>query len=157
MSDEKPPIDKENAVTVRTGTDLDVLYPEVQNFYARHMQLLDAGNAEAWADTFTEDGSFFSPSMPEPVRGRDGIIAGTRGAAAALAEAGEVHRHCMLMSYLKPRDDGTIYARSYTQVIATPRDGQPRLHLMCVCVDILVRQDGELKVRERRVTRDDRP
>ncbi len=36
-------------------------------------------------------------------------------------------------------------------------DGNPRLHLMCVCEDVLVRQDGELRVRERRVSRDDRP
>lgn len=145
------------SVETETNSTLSALYMEVLNFYARHMQLLDAGNAEGWAQTFTEEGSFFSPSAPEPVRGRDDLTASVRKAVAALAAADEVHRHCMFMTYVTPRDDGTIFVRSYTQVIATPRGAQPRLHMMCVCVDILVRQDGELKVRDRRVNRDDRP
>jgi hypothetical protein len=144
-------------LSVGTETNLAELYSEVQHFYGRHMQLLDAGNPEEWANTFTEDGSFKLPSVPEPVRGRANLIAGVRKSAAELAGKGEVHRHCMLMTTVTPRDDGTILARSYTQLIATAHGGEPRLHLMCVCTDVLVREDGELKVRDRVVTRDDRP
>ncbi|ASR34884.1 hydroxylacyl-CoA dehydrogenase [Prauserella marina] len=144
-------------MAVGTETNLAELYSEVRNFYGRHMQLLDAGDPEGWANTFTEDGSFAPPSLPEPVRGRENLIAGLRKSAADLAENGEVHRHCMLMTTVTPRGDGTIVATSYTQIISTARGGEPRLHLMCVCRDILVREDGELKVRERVVTRDDRP
>lgn len=135
----------------------EALYAEVQQFYARHMHLLDMGAAEEWARTFTEDGVFKLPSGPEPVRGRAALAAGVRKVAAGLAEAGEVHRHVLGMLAVTPQADGSLQVRSYAQIITTPRSGQPRLHLMCVCEDVLVREDGELRVRERRVTRDDRP
>ncbi len=145
-------------MAMRTGTSssFDSLYAEVQQFYADHMHLLDAGDGEGWARTFTEDGSFAPPSLPEPVVGRAALAEGVDKAAAALAEAGEVHRHLLGMVSVRPGEDGSLSVRSYAQIIATARGGSPRLHLMCVCDDVLVRVDGELKVRERRVTRDDR-
>lgn len=144
-------------MTVPTGisSSVESVYAEVQQFYAHHMHLLDAGNGEGWALTFTEDGSFEPPSLPEPVVGRDALATGVNKAAAALSEAGEVHRHLLSMVSVEPREDGELCVRSYAQIIATPRGGSPRIHLMCVCDDVLVRVDGELKVRERRVTRDD--
>ncbi|MFE0038597.1 nuclear transport factor 2 family protein [Streptomyces sp. NPDC058992] len=139
-----------------TSSSVESLYAEVQQFYAHHMHLLDAGDGEGWARTFTEDGSFAPPSLPEPVVGRDALAAGVHKAAAALSETGEVHRHLLGMVSVRPCEDGELKVRSYAQIIATPRGGSPRLHLMCVCDDVLVRVDGELKVRARRVTRDDR-
>ncbi|MFI1169776.1 nuclear transport factor 2 family protein [Streptomyces sp. NPDC020801] len=136
---------------------LEQIYAEVQQFYARQMHLLDDGAADDWALTFTEDGTFAPPSLPEPVRGRPALAAGLRTATAALAKAGEVHRHLFSMIAVQPQDAGTLHVRCYTQVIATPRGGQPRVHLMCVCEDVLVREEAELRVRQRRVTRDDRP
>ncbi|GAB3013213.1 nuclear transport factor 2 family protein [Streptomyces pseudoechinosporeus] len=130
---------------------------EVQQFLAQHMQLLDSGDADGWARTFTEDGTFAPPSLPEPVQGRAELAAGVRKSAAALAEAGEVHRHVLTTVHIDPQGDDSLRVRSYAQIIATPRGGEPRLHLMCVCEDILVREGGGLLVRERRVTRDDRP
>jgi hypothetical protein len=118
---------------------------------------LDDGRAEEWGQTFTEDGTFAPPSLPEPVRGRANIVAGARKAAAALAEAGERTRHLLSMNAVETEADGSLRVRSYAQIITTPGDGRPHLHLMCVCEDVLVREDGELRVRERRVTRDDRP
>ncbi|MFB6555105.1 MULTISPECIES: nuclear transport factor 2 family protein [unclassified Streptomyces] len=143
-------------MTTGNSSSVEAVYAEVQQFYAHHMHLLDAGDGEGWALTFTEDGSFAPPSLPEPVVGRHALATGVNKAAAALAEAGEVHRHLLSMVSVEPRQDGELSVRSYAQIIATPRGGSPRLHLMCVCDDVLVRVDGELKVRERRVTRDDR-
>lgn len=151
-------------MSVRTGTTqaggsrFEAIYAEVQQFYARHMHLLDGGDGEGWAQTFTEDGLFVPPSAPEGVRvrGRADLAAGVRAAAAALAEAGETHRHLLSMVTVEEPADGTLRVRSYAQIIATPQGGTPRLHLMCVCDDVLVRDGGELRVRERRVTRDDR-
>lgn len=129
-------------------------YAEIQQFYAHHMQLLDAGEGAGWARTFTEDGVFAPPSS-DPVRGRDALAAGVGKAHARLVEAREVHRHLLSMVSVEEREDGTLFVRSYAQIVATPRGGEPRLHLMCVCEDVLVRVSGELLVRERRVTRDD--
>jgi hypothetical protein len=139
------------------GMPFERLYVEVQQFYAEHMHYLDAGEADEWAATFTEDGVFAPPSLPEPVRGRAALAEGVRRQAAKLAGLGERHRHCFLMQAVTPLDHDTVQVRSYTQVIATPRDGQPRLDIMCECHDVLVRENGRWRIRERRVTRDDRP
>ncbi|MEW2353524.1 nuclear transport factor 2 family protein [Spirillospora sp. NPDC029432] len=140
-----------------TSRSIEHIYAEVQQFYARHMQLLDAGEAEEWAMTFTEDGVFAPPSLPEPIRGRANLAAGARKAAEERAAAGETHRHWQGMIAVDPRPDESLHVTCYTQVLVTPRNGSTRLHLMCVCRDVLVRENGRLLVRERRVTRDDRP
>ncbi|GAA2719544.1 MULTISPECIES: nuclear transport factor 2 family protein [Streptomyces] len=130
---------------------------DIQQFYARHMQLLDDGAAEQWARTFTDDAVFAAPSLREPVRGREAIAAGARAAAEGRAGAGEVHRHWVGMTTLGPGVRDGIEAVSYVQILAVGRQGPPRVHLSCVMRDRLVRQDGELRVAERRITRDDRP
>ena len=43
-------------------------YAEIQQLYARYNEAIDTGNAEAWADTFTPDGSF------NTYKNRDGLI-----------------------------------------------------------------------------------
>lgn len=131
----------------------DKLYVEVQQFYARHIQLLDEGPADEAAATFTEDASMLSPpKIAEPIVGRANLAAGLR---KNLAEASETYRRCYSMVSVRPQPDGEVHVRSYVQVIATPRGGTPRLHAMCVCEDVLVRDGDELKVHRRVVTRDD--
>ncbi|KQX56321.1 MULTISPECIES: nuclear transport factor 2 family protein [unclassified Streptomyces] len=134
------------------------LCADIQRFHARQMRLLDSGDAEGWAATFTEDGLFAPPSLPEPVRGRAALAAGVRAAHKELAAAGEVRRHVLTTAEVdEPDADGAVRVRSYVQVVATLRDQAPRLLLMCVCEDVLVVEDGAWRVRERYVTRDDRP
>lgn len=135
----------------------DGTYLEIERFYARHLQLLDAGEAEAWARTFTEDGTFAVPTLPEPTRGRAALIAAVRRTAAELAEKGEKHRHWHGMITVDGRPDGAWDVVCYALVFASPRGGPSRLHRVCVCHDVLVREDGELRVRSRFVTRDDLP
>ncbi|MEU6381119.1 nuclear transport factor 2 family protein [Streptomyces sp. NPDC046909] len=137
-------------------TDSTLLrYAEVQRFYARQMQQLDLGKAEAWAQTFTTNALFDVPTLPEPVRGRAGLIAAADRARTQLAEAGERHRHFMGMIDVLERPDGTLDVRSYTTVYASVIGGTSRVHRVCVCEDVLVREEGELRVAKRRVTRDD--
>lgn len=144
----------DQSVTVGSFADL---YAEVQQFYAHHMHLLDSGAGEEWAAGFTEDGSFAPPSAPAPIRGRATLAVGATRAKAELDEIGEQHRHLLLSLDVEPRPDGTIAARSYAQIVATPRGGSTRIHLMCVTYDVLVREDGRLLIKDRRVTRDDQP
>ncbi|SCF39277.1 SnoaL-like domain-containing protein [Micromonospora matsumotoense] len=131
------------------------LYVEVQQFYARHMHLLDAGAAHEWAQTFTEDGTFEAPTLDEPTRGRAELIAAMSRTAAELAAAGDVRRHWHGMLDVRPGADGTIAVRCYALVFSTLLGGAPRLYRTCVCEDVLVFEDGQLRVRSRRVTRDD--
>jgi hypothetical protein len=44
-------------------------FAEIQQLYAKYNQALDAGKAEAWADTFTPDGVFNKTNV-----GRDALI-----------------------------------------------------------------------------------
>ncbi|RSS78158.1 nuclear transport factor 2 family protein [Streptomyces sp. WAC06614] len=134
------------------------LHAEVQQFYAHQMQLLDLGEAEQWSLTFTTDAVFDVPTLPEPVRGRPGLVAAVRRARAEPAAAGERHRHFMGMADVRPLPDGTVAVRSYTIVYATPVGGASRVHRTCVCEDVLVRgADGTLRVAHRVVSRDDLP
>ena len=143
------------AVDQQLRTSHAELRAEVEQFYARQMRALDTGAADEWATTFTRDGVFSHQASEEPVRGRDAIAAGARAAAQRLADAGEQRRHLLSMLDIDPRPDGTLLVRSYAQIVGTRRNTEPRLHLMCVCDDVLVREGGTLLTRERRVTRDD--
>ncbi len=44
-------------------------YMDIQQLYARYALLIDTGDAEGWADTFTSDGVFNNSS-----RGRDALV-----------------------------------------------------------------------------------
>lgn len=131
------------------------LYAEVTWFYARQMHWLDRGEADRWADTFTEDAVFHLPTRPEPMRGRAGLLAGARAAAAAIAEAGERRRHVAGMYDIDRGPRGTLRTRYSIVVYATTTGGPSRVHQVCVCEDTLVRPDGELRVSTRHITLDD--
>lgn len=148
-------------VTAQTETqpysavEFGALYAEIQQFYARHMHLLDSGEADEWAAGFTEDASFSVPTLPAPVVGREGLAAAVRRTAEALVAAGEQHRHWPGIFDVRPQEDGSVVVHSYTTVFASPQGGESRVHRVCTCTDVLVRQGGELLVRRREVARDD--
>ncbi|MEV0001608.1 nuclear transport factor 2 family protein [Micromonospora sp. NPDC050980] len=139
------------------GAGLAELYAQVQQFYAAHFHLLDSGDAHAWAETFTEDGWFWPQVLPEPVRGRAALRAGVLRTREKLAAANEQHRHWHGMVHVQPVDERTVAVRCYAQIFAIPAGGPARLHLHCVCEDVLVREGDEWKVRQRKVVRDDLP
>ncbi|MFI9273558.1 nuclear transport factor 2 family protein [Kitasatospora sp. NPDC052896] len=133
------------------------LYEEVQHFYGRQMRYLDEGAVTEWAATFTEDGVFAANARPHPQEGRAAIERGASEAAARLAAAGVQHRHWLGMLELAEQPDGSVLARTYALIIATPKGGSAAVHLSTSCEDRLVRVAGELKVRHRQVYRDDLP
>jgi actinorhodin biosynthesis protein ActVIA len=137
------------------GSDFTALYAEVQQFYARQMQLFDRHEADRWAGTFTEDAVFDVPTLDEPVRGRAGLAASVRRNKAQQARRREQLRHWTGMLDLRPQADGTLHTRCYTLVYATVRAGGSRLLRVCVMEDVLVRVRGKWRTRYRLVTRDD--
>ncbi len=133
------------------------LHAQVGQFYADHFYLLDSGRAEEWAQTFTEDGEFWPPNRPEPLRGREVLAAGVREAHAGYEEQDEQRRHWHGMVSVQPQDDGSLVVRCYAQILVTAKGGPTRLHLSCVCHDRFVWDTGQWRVQSRRVTRDDLP
>ena len=137
------------------GTDTG-RYAGIQHFYARQMHLLDSGQADAWAETFTEDGVFAANAHPEPTRGRENIRAAASKAKAQHAEEGLQVRHWLGMLDVTDREDGSVLVRSYALIINTPRGGQSQVHLSTTCEDVLVPDsDGGWLVSTRQVVRDD--
>jgi 3-phenylpropionate/cinnamic acid dioxygenase small subunit len=138
-----------------TGNRPMDLQTQITSFYASQMQLLDSGECDAWAVTFTEDGVFTASGLPEPVYGRQAIAAGASAAHDQLVRSGVVHRHWLGMVSTAWQEDGTVRARCYALVIETPRGGKSVIHRSTVCKDILVPSGDSWQVREREVARDD--
>ncbi|WP_312018676.1 nuclear transport factor 2 family protein [Streptomyces sp. I05A-00742] len=126
------------APTPVSGAD----YQEIQHFYARQMRLLDLGEAEAWAETFTEDGVFEQNVSPQPVRGRAAIATGMRAGLDRLAGTGLVRRHWIGMVAADVHEDGTVRSHYYATVFETTKGGTPQVHLSTTAEDVLVRRDG---------------
>ncbi|WP_063774830.1 nuclear transport factor 2 family protein [Kitasatospora azatica] len=131
------------------------LYHQVQQFYAQQMQLLDSGNAEEWAETFTEDGVFAANAHPEPAAGRAVITAAARTATDDYAAKGIQRRHWLGMVSVERRGADEVFAQCYALVIETPRGGQAAVRVSTRCDDLLVRVEGRWQVKHRQVTRDD--
>jgi 3-phenylpropionate/cinnamic acid dioxygenase small subunit len=148
-------VQTDRTVSGPESPEFAAVYAEVQQFYAEHFHLLDAGAAEAWAETYSEDGTFDVPTQAAPTRGRAELAAVMRRTARELAEVGEVRRHWHGMVAVHPRPDGSLDVRCYALVFRSQKGGSSALHRVCVCEDHLVRVDGKLKVKARRVRRDD--
>ncbi|MEU9558375.1 nuclear transport factor 2 family protein [Streptomyces fumanus] len=136
----------------KTVSDLD--YAAIIQFYAGHIQLLDAGRAEEWAEQFTEDGVFAQNAKPGVKHGRAAIAAGMRKGIDALAERGLTRRHWFGMVTAEPAGPDVVRTRYYAVVFETPKGGEPRLYLSTTAEDVLERRDGNWLVRSRYISHD---
>ncbi|MGH3770151.1 MAG: nuclear transport factor 2 family protein [Pseudonocardiaceae bacterium] len=134
---------------------VDVLYHQIQQFYAKQMQLLDEGLVGEWSESFAEDGVFAANAHPEPARGRAAIREAAQDAVTGLVVKGLVRRHWLGMLALDPRVDGSVLVRSYAQVLETPLGGPTVVRMSTVCQDVLLHDGQRWLVRERQVWRDD--
>ncbi|MFI2242260.1 nuclear transport factor 2 family protein [Streptomyces chrestomyceticus] len=139
-----------------TTESLTALYAEVQQFHAAQMQALDGGDFDTYSATFTEDGEFeHTPGRPA-ARTRAGIAEELRGYhRERFADDPVQRRHSFSMLRLAPRPDGAIDATFYCLVI-TSRPGirVPEIAPSCTVHDVLVREQGKLLTRSRRVAHD---
>jgi len=143
------------SVTAAPVTAEADLRTRVSDFYSRQMRLLDEGEAEAWAATFTEDGTFVATGHQAPTTGRANLAVAVRAGQAELAAAGIVHRHWLGMIAVDQGGDGAVRARCYALVIATRHGGDSVIHRSTTCDDVLLRDGDGFLVQSRAVTRDD--
>ena len=77
---------------------------EIEQLYAKYNQAIDAGNGEAWADTFTPDGVFNKTNV-----GRDALIAFVKNFQT---QGGGFRRHWntnLVLTGTKEGADGSVY------------------------------------------------
>jgi len=141
--------------TIEVNEVADLVTVQVMRFYARQSRLIDSGDAAGWAQTFTPDGVFASPSYPEPATGTRQLIAFGKRFAAGNA-SGTVSRHVLTnVDVLPGADDDKLVVHAYLQIVATPRGEFSRLLRLTTITDQLVRLDGAWRVAHRQVLRDD--
>lgn len=133
----------------------DLIAVQVMRLYARQSRLIDSGDAPGWAQTFTDDGVFASPSYPEPATGTGQLVAFAARFAAGNA-SGTVSRHVITnVDVLPGADDDHLVVHAYLQIVATPRGELSRLVRLTTITDRLVRLGGTWRVAHRQVLRDD--
>jgi hypothetical protein len=133
-----------------TGLD----YTDLLATYARQSWCIDHGDAAGWADTFTADGEFVSPSYSRAYQGSDDLREFAQTFHAQARADGVVRRH-VVSNVLAPsgEDDGTV-TRATLQIIEQPSQAPARVVRV---VDIEDRWDtqGDPKIQSRRVSRGD--
>ena len=80
-----------------TGTLTADDYIEIQQLYATYARALDLGDADAWADTFTRDGTFSTAT------GRDALVAYATG---SYGRSGGTRRHWNSQLIITPTPEG---------------------------------------------------
>ncbi|ABD13452.1 hypothetical protein ThrDRAFT_03828 [Frankia casuarinae] len=138
-----------------TAISTDV-YTQVQQFYARQMHALDACRFDEYAATFTEDGEFsHTPGRPA-AHTRDGIARELRAFhEERFATEPVQRRHWFNMIHLIEAPDGSLRSTFYVLVVTSrPGERQPEIAPSCVVHDVLIRADGGLLNRSRRVEHD---
>lgn len=136
------------------------LYAQIQEFYARQMNLLDGRTADpvAWSQTFTEDAVLGSNFQEAPETGRPAILKSMREALDHIAAQGTGDfRHWLAMIDVQPQPDGSLRTRYYGLAMATPVGGSLTIRGHVLCRDELVRRAGRWLVRRRHLEADGVP
>ncbi|MFE1951192.1 MULTISPECIES: nuclear transport factor 2 family protein [Streptomyces] len=144
--------------TLATGRSRSIseLYAEVQQFYAGQVRLLDTMQADAFADSFTEDGVFDHRPGADPLVGRAAISAAIRAYQETKHAVDPVQRrHWFNMVQVFPQDDGSIRTEYYAVVYQTrPNVSEPLVGPSCFVTDVLEFEGDELRTRFRKVSPD---
>jgi len=152
-------------VTSPVAVPFDV-YHEIQEFYARQIHLLGAGDIERWARTFTVDAVFeqnarpdrrFARSAKAVRRGRADIAAAAGGATAQRRDESVVRRYWLGMLTVTAEADGSLRTGYYGALINTLPDAGVDVFLSTHGTDVLVREDDSWQVRHRVIGHDDAP
>ena len=119
----------------------------IHKLLADYNHLIDAGEAEAWADTFAEGATFDSGSMP-PISGREALVAFCHGTGQIVPGG----RH--VISNISVEVTGaTATSRCYLQ-LWVPSDGVAKLVFSGRYADTLANTDRGWRFTRRTMTPD---
>lgn len=135
----------------RTATAVE---SALRALYARQSHAIDEGDADGWAETFTVDGVFASPTHGEPVHGREALRRFAADVYARHLADGVRQRHWVGSVHVVDGDadggDG-IRARAYLLIVRIGADATPTLARHVVIDDHLVADGDNWRVRQRTV------
>ncbi len=127
-------------------------YCEIQNLYAHYNLASDAGDAEAYASCFTEDGVLEIEPLGVKISGRAAFVAFKQRDREG--RGGKYRRHWNGSLYLERVDVSTVRGRCYLQAFNGTPGQLPVLSDCGVYEDTLVRVGGAWKFARRRLTMD---
>jgi SnoaL-like domain len=118
----------------------------LREIYDRQSFAIDEGDAEAWAQTFTRDGTFSSPTYGTPRVGRPDLIEFVN----EFKRAARQHRHWMGSFVLEQVESGW-QTRCYALIIGIEAGAAPQILRSVVITDTWVYQDGDWRIHDRTV------
>jgi hypothetical protein len=125
----------------------------ILDLYAAQSHRIDGGDAAGWAATFTDDGTFVSPTYKLTATGRDELEAFAASSNSAALARGDQLRHLMDNLVFEPAGPDQIRVQAYLIIFATSTAGS-RVDRTVRVFDELARIDGHWLVRVRKVVRD---
>jgi bifunctional aromatase (cyclase/dehydratase) len=117
---------------------------EIQQLIGKYQWLVDDGEAEEWADLYTEDGVFTGGSAGS-VRGREHLQRVPRG--VKMRWNGALRHQCGSLHIERGTSDDEAIARYYN-FVTTWADGVPKMFTFALSELRLVRQGEAWKIKE---------
>ena len=127
-------------------------YVEIQNLYAFYNLASDAGDAEAYAGCFTDDGVLNIDHLKFTVKGKADLIAFKEKDKAG--RGGRYRRHCSGSIVLEALDAGTVRGRCYLHGFNGLPGSLPELADVGVYEDRIVKVAGEWRFASRTILMD---
>lgn len=124
----------------------------LRNFYARQAHLIDTGQHEGWAQTFTENGEFHSPTYGQPAIGQAQLAAISRRFSESAQQAGERQRHLVQNVWVTQCDGTSAQVRAYVMIVGTSLvEKQTRILRIVTNIDELERCADGWRIRHRQI------
>ncbi|MEU6263215.1 nuclear transport factor 2 family protein [Saccharopolyspora shandongensis] len=124
---------------------------EILNLLGKQAHAIDGGAARQWAETFTPDGVFRSPTYPEPVRGREAL---TEFAAAFAANNPRAHHIVTNVCIDREISADECHVKANLLIVRTTSSDAVAIDRVTTIDDNFVRHGGLWRIAERVVTRD---
>ncbi|MGW5648691.1 nuclear transport factor 2 family protein [Saccharopolyspora sp. NPDC003752] len=124
---------------------------EILNLLGKQAHAIDGGAARQWAETFTPDGVFRSPTYPEPVRGREAL---TEFAAAFAANNPRAHHIVTNVCIDREISADECHVKANLLIVRTTSSDAVAIDRVTTIDDSFVRRGGLWLIAERVVTRD---
>jgi hypothetical protein len=127
-------------------------YMEIQNLYAFYNLSSDAGDAEAYADCFTDDGVLKIDHLKFTVKGRADLIAFKEKDLAG--RGGKYRRHWNGSVVLEAIDETTVRGRCYLHGFNGMPGSLPELADAGLYEDLIVKVAGQWRFASRTILMD---